>query len=368
MKICFLIPELNYAGAPKMLAWIVNQMKLKKYEVEIVAFFSDIVEQPLVDGVKFHYLGIKQSKKRFVRNTFGMLKTLKALHSYIKKSNPDIVVSFLDSVGYVYLFTNKIFSKRKVIVSERVDPYQHKGLTAKIRHKTMEYANGCVFQTEKARDYFNNKIKNKSVVIPNPAIINFNNEYKVCDFSQRDNRIVTVGRLSVKQKRQDILLQAFKIVHNARPEMKLEIFGGGPDLERINNLIIEMELTDCVKLMGVTKNVQKDIYNAKLFAFTSDYEGIPNSLIEAMSYGVPSVATDCSPGGAALLVKDGENGFLTNCGDVETLSKKMIELIENEKISNRFSKNSPLIIDTLSEYVIANKWEEFFNFINSENK
>lgn len=373
MKILFMIPALSYSGAPKMLSWIANQMAEKDHEVSIVSFFSDIAEHDLNERIKLHCLSINQSKSRIVRNTFGMFKTIRTLHKYVKSYNPDLILAFSNSVSFVYLAYNKIFERRKIIISERADPYQYKGILAKSRIHFMKKASASVFQTDGAREYFKkySKIYENSTVIPNPVFLKDDiqqnlNDYKVT-FAERDNRIVTVGRLSLKQKRQDVLIDAFEKVHKIHPELKLVIYGDGESKQSIEDIIKFKNLEDSVILAGKTLTVEKEIYNAKAFVLSSDFEGIPNSLIEALALGVPSVATDCSPGGARLLIKDGENGFLVDCGNSNALAEKLLELVENEEISNKFSQNAPKIINEFSEEKIASMWENYFiKTINSK--
>ena len=366
MKIALLIHRLTYSGAPKILGWIANQMANRGHDVTVISFFSDERASFLDEKVKFDSLKIRQSRNRFVRNTFGMLKSVSALHKHIKECNPDLIVSFLDSVGYIYLAVNKFFSKRKIVISERVDPYIYHGIISKVRFFLMGYANGIVFQTEGAKDYFKNKklIYNNSTIIPNPVFLKSANIDSVdslkVNYSDRDNRIVSVGRLSLKQKRHDVMIEAFEKLHITHPEMKLVIYGDGDGKEKIESLISEKGLDDFVVLAGQVDNVEQHIYNARAFVITSDYEGIPNSLIEAMAIGVPSVSTDCSPGGARLLIEDGENGFVVNRSDSEAIAQRLIELIDNEELSNRFSVASRDIVNKFSEEKIGTLWERYF--------
>lgn len=372
MKMAFLIHHLAYSGAPKMLAWVANQMADRGHEVIIVSFFSDKIEQSLRDNISFVSLSVKKSKSRLVRNTIGMLKTVARLRKFINSQNPDVVISFLDSVGYIYLWINRLLDKHKVIVSERSDPYQYHGIIGRLRTFLIKYADGVVFQTEGAMNYFDACVRNMGVVIPNPVVLKKHVSDNIQQFrfkyKQRDNRIVTVGRLSILQKRHDVLLDAFSIVHKKHPEITLHIYGDGSDKDEIFRMIKERHLEYAVFLEGKTSNVEKDICSARVFALSSDFEGIPNALIEAMSIGVPCVSTNCSPGGAALLINNGENGYLTEKSNAKDLAEKLIVLIENEAISNKLSDNAVNISETFSESVVADKWEKFsykiINYIN----
>ena len=369
MKIVFIAPVVGYHGASKMFAWVANQMSRAGFDVEIISFFSNTIGIPIDKKIKFHYLGIKQSKNRIVRNTFGMVKTLKKLDVSIKKIRPDVMVSFLDSVGYMYL---PIARKRcKVVISERIDPHAYKGFISKMRFYLMKFADLTVFQTEGAREFFKGKydIYKKSVVIPNPVVLTDEVKAlrdKIPTFEERDNRIVTVGRLSLHQKRQDVLLKAFNIVHKKYPELQLVIYGDGEDKEKIQQMITKLKLNDCVTLAGKVLGVEKEISNAKAFVLTSDYEGIPNALIEALSVGVPCVSTDCSPGGAKLLINNGENGFLVSRGNSKQVAEKLRNIIENKELSENFSQRGMKIAEEFDENKIVNMWEKNFGILGGK--
>ena len=124
-------------------------------------------------------------------------------------------------------------------------------------------------------------------------------------------------------------------------------------------MIDSIGLTGSAVLAGRTNNVFEDIYKAKAFVLSSDFEGIPNALIESMSIGVPSVSTDCSPGGAALLIKNGENGYIVPRGDAAALAEKLSVVVDSKEVSERFSTNSVFISETFSEATIADAWEYY---------
>ena len=368
MNIIFLTTVLGYSGAPKMLAWIANQMSRSGHSVKVLALYSDQCQQPLDSDIEFESLSLKRSKNRIIRNSIDILKSLNVVHRELKKSSPDVVVTFLDTVGYMYLLKNRFSKRYKMIASERSDPYTHKGISAKIKHKILSYADRIVFQTEGARECFskNRKIITKSVVIPNPIIPkSIDESVKHVKFCERDERIVSVGRLDLKQKRHDVMIDAFERVHQKHPELELHIYGDGQDRERIQAIIDSRGLGKSVFLRGRTDSVEREIFNARAFLFSSDFEGIPNALIEAMLAGVPAVATDCSPGGARLLIENYENGILVPRGDVATLSEALIRVVEDEERADSFSSKSPLILERFSESEISDMWRKCFTSLDN---
>ena len=365
MKILFTIPTLTYSGAPKMMAWVANQMAARGHGVRFVAFFSDEQARALHEKIEMRSLNVTRSKSRLARNTTKMAQALWRLHRTVKKEKPDVVVTFLDSVGSMYLPIARFFTKCKTVASERVDPYTYRGKMAQARFYLMRFADGTVFQTEGARRFFKERkrIYDNSAVIPNPVVIGEKTRALRGDaptFEERDDRVVTVGRLSLTQKRQDVLLDAFKIVAETRPELKLVIYGDGPDKGKIQELIDQKGLAERATLAGRVDGVENAIFNARAFALSSDFEGIPNALIEALSVGVPSVSTDCSPGGAALLIKDGENGFLVPRGDAKALAEKLAILVDDKATAERFTANGPAVERDFAEEPIAEQWEDYF--------
>lgn len=360
MKILFLISKLHYSGAPKMMAWIANQMAARGHRVTLISMYDRDNSQQLSPAVTLRLLGRHKSKSRLVRNTVDLAGTLHALRQCVREEQPDAVVSFLDAAGSMFLPLNFFFGSTPVLASERVDPSARKGLLGWFRHRLLRFADGIVFQTEGARAFyaFDARIQAKSRVIPNPVLLQPGQLCQPVPFSQRDNRMVSVGRLTMKQKRYDVMLDAFLLVYRARPELRLEIYGDGKDAALVRQMIAARGLENAVSLMGKTEDVFGALRRARAFVITSDYEGIPNSLIEAMSFGVPAVATDCSPGGARLLVEHEVNGLLAPCGDAAAIARGLLRLAEDEALSNRIAQNAIQIAEKFPEGPIADQWEQ----------
>ena len=96
-----------------------------------------------------------------------------------------------------------------------------------------------------------------------------------------------------------------------------------------------------------------------MFVMTSDYEGIPNALAEAMSLGLPCISTDCSPGGAALLMENGKNGLLVPVGDSDKLAEAMREYMDDPEFAEQMGRNAINIADTFSQEKILDQWISF---------
>ena len=99
MKILFLISKLHYSGAPKMMAWIANQMAARGHRVTLISMYDRDNSQQLSPAVTLRLLGRHKSKSRLARNTVDLAGTLHALRQCVREEQPDVVVSFLDAAA-----------------------------------------------------------------------------------------------------------------------------------------------------------------------------------------------------------------------------------------------------------------------------
>ena len=113
-----------------------------------------------------------------------------------------------------------------------------------------------------------------------------------------------------------------------------------------------------IKLMGKTSEVAAAIQTASMFVLTSDFEGIPNALLEAMSIGLPCISTKCSPGGAELLIEHEKNGLLVDCGNAEQLVAAMKRIADDKKFANCLAENAMQVNTIYSVDCIADLWDQ----------
>ena len=187
-------------------------------------------------------------------------------------------------------------------------------------------ADKIVFQTAGAQRFYSKRVQEKSTVILNPVNTN---GFPRHDFSCEKSEIVSVGRLEA-QKNRKLLIDAFELIASDFTEYQLTIYGEGSLRKELEDYVKAKGLQERVFLPGNQNNIQEHIKDASLFVLSSDYEGIPNALIEAMAIGLPCVSTDCSPGGARELIEEGISGLITPCSDVRKLSDAMRMMLSNK--------------------------------------
>jgi len=280
------------------------------------------------------------------------------LRQYIRKKNPDLVLT-MGVPLCIYTVPALIGTKVRHVVSERNDPAHFAGkTTTKILSRFfMRFADGYVFQTKQAQHYYNKNIIRKSVIIHNPLLnipIAENNE-KI----EIQKEIVTMGRL-VKQKNQEMLIHAFSLFNKEFPDYSLTIYGEGEEREKLQSVIESNQLQSKISLPGSTEDVLNKIKSATLFVLSSDFEGMPNALMEAMAVGLPCVSTDCPCGGPSELIQNGKNGILVPVGDATTMAEAMKKIISERDYAKSLGKEATHINETHSMDKICKQWQEFF--------
>lgn len=357
MKILFLNTNIGYGGASKILVWLANLCASKGYEVSILTYRDNCIRQDICSNIKFIYEPLEED----AHSLTSLFRTVRFLHTYIRKNKFDICVAFLFP-SQLRLSLASIGTSSKLLFSHRGDPYSKKtGLVNRfidaINLILFSRADAFVFQTEKAKKFFNNKVQKRSVVIPNPVVPL---QRTIDRKGNIEKVIVSVGRLDVKQKRQDLLISAFNLISNSYPDYKLVFYGDGPDEVELKRMA---EGNNRILFKGRTNNVVEAIQNASIFVLSSDFEGIPNALIEAMSIGVPCISTDCSPGGAALLIDNKVNGLLTRRGDIDDLASAISFYLDNSELAESNALNAMKISYKYSEKIIGSSWINFIENI-----
>ena len=287
---------------------------------------------------------------------------VKALKRYFRKNKPSTVISFLYDAMFLSLLS--VNRKNRLVISERVDPCQ--SLDSKIDlaffRKMFPRADEMVFQSPDVKKWYNENTDVKGTVIYNPI----KPELPLMHSGERNKNIVNFCRIN-SQKNLKLLIEAFSILHRDFPDYNLCIYGNAAGLAaaKYRDEVIEYaNSTDCrsdIHFYPASNNIHEIIKDSAMFVSSSDFEGMSNSMLEAMAMGMPVVCTDCPAGGARAVIKDHENGLLTPVGDAEALYKAMKEVIENPDLAKKMGENAAKIKEEQSVEKITKKWMEIIN-------
>ena len=343
-----------YGGAEKMLLWLSSGLYNDGYDIRICQIYDNVDLSDIV--VPVDNLHLKFIPSYLIRNlkyfTLGIFKII----SYIKKNNVQYVVSFGSNSFYLLGILKHILNY-KLLVSERGYPPAKRFF--KLRKILFEKADCCVFQTYGAKSYFDLEEGVKAFIIPNPV----NLPIEEWSDAGKSNVFIFVGRLDLGHKRVDLLIDAFQKVLNIVPDSILRIVGNGYDEEKVKMMVKDRHLDKSVEFLGFKKDIIQELSSARVFVLCSDIEGMPNALLEAMAYGMPVISTDCSPGGAAYLLGNNENGLLVPKGNIDDLSNAMISLITDGSKRRRYANKARERVKSLNPSIILPEWEKVFEML-----
>lgn len=344
--IFFVTPNLANGGAERVTAVLAQELARTENKVTLLYMKDGATVYPVGQGV---YVQKLFSGGARVRRIAGKILRLRRT----MRENP--TATFVAMLPYETLYT--FLASRglpcRIVYSLRNDPgNMNTRLDRFILRHIYPKADAIVFQTEDARNFFSQSVRDRGTVIPNPLSDSLPERYT----GVRKKEVVAVGRLTA-QKNLPMLLRAFAVVHEKHIDWQLRIYGQGELQEKLEELCENLGISECVKFCGFTPGVVQKINDSGVFAMPSNYEGISNAMLEALATGVPCVCTDCPIGGARMMIRDHENGLLVPVGDTEAMTQALLEIIENPALAERLSRHAVSIRETLSAATIAEKWK-----------
>jgi glycosyltransferase involved in cell wall biosynthesis len=351
MRIVLLSYFHGYGGAEKQTVLLANALA-KNHDVTIISICADDCKYEI--DVKVRRLFIPDKRNNLLRVVYRYLEIRKILNQL----KPDITISFWFQPVYLVAYIKKSITGH-VIYSERGDPddKEYSGLLGIVRRFTLKRIDGFVFQTHSARKCFDKKVFERSIVIPNALSITTTG---LNDSEPRRKAIVTVGRLC-SQKNHKMAVDAFAKVNKIVPEFTLEIYGEGEQEEFLTEYIKEKGLNDSVSIYTPTADIHSRIKDATMFVLSSEYEGMPNVLLEAMALGLPCISTDYRPGGVKELIVSGENGIIVPNNDCNAMAEAILSLLFDENQMRYIGRNAKKAAIKYSPDSCFDKWEGYLN-------
>lgn len=353
MKIALFYGSLGKGGTENTIVNLANELVLKNHSVDIIVLKNPNSSYSLSNDV--NVISLSKAKNSTMQRLF-------ALKRLMKDSNYDVVCTFAPKMLlYLKLVT---FSKNfRLIGFERSNPFLSvDGRLGKIVRKSLSpWADAYVFQTRGSMKFYPTKAQKRGVVIQNGLLGKINEVGKIAFSKRNENKIVSVGRL-IPSKGYDVIIKAFSEFSKNHPNHFLNIFGDGPEKERLQTLIDENCMSNKICLMGHTKNIYSEIFDARAFLYGSRQEGMPNALMEAMACGIPCISTNCDFGPSEL-IKNGENGILINVDDANEMYNMLTKVVDDDYFSESLSENAYKIRQTNDWKSIS---EKYINTITGE--
>lgn len=357
-RILIFINTLQIGGAERVVSLLLDHLK-NDFEIHL-ALYSNYVDYAIPAEVKVFQLDQPLMQNKVIRFLKLPQISLKVFR-YCKKNNINTSVAFLYRPCYINAIMKSFLGYRgKVIMCEgthQTTMQESHSVIYRMFSKFMVMysykradlilANSYAIQTDLIENF---KIKTPVRVIYNPVDLQLIKSHTAEEpdfiFEKDIFHFITVGNLR-KEKNQLLLIQAFFILKNL--PCRLLIVGAGVMEEVLKQKVAELGLTEKVVFCGFDKNPFKYVKRSDCFVLSSDVEGFPNVLIEALACGKPVISTDCSSGPRELLAPDtdlhhralnnyeiGHYGILTPVKDVISMANAMKKMMEDEALRQQF--------------------------------
>ncbi|MNS21330.1 D-inositol 3-phosphate glycosyltransferase [compost metagenome] len=367
MKLLYIVPSINNeGGVARVLSAKADYLIEKKgYEVHILT--QNNGNFPLFfffnSKIILHDMILKGKMIKF------FLNYVKELNGYCKTINPDLII--VSDNGFKGYFVPMLLGKKIPIIfeshgskyieeKELESGFISKLITAvKLSLKEFggkKFNSFVALSNESLKEW---KLDN-GIVIPNPLVTKSKIQSNLAS-----KKIIAVGRHSY-EKGLDRLLEIWQKVIVKHPDWILEIYGtANPEFD-LEQFASKFQISDSIRFCNPVKDIEEKFTTASLLAMTSRTEGFGLVLIEAMASGLPCIAYDC-PVGPRSIIKDEENGFLIEDGNIDLFVEKLSLLIENEDIRKRLGEKAQISGANYDLDAIMKQWQNLFESL-LENK
>jgi len=344
-------------GAEKMLCFLAEELLNRGYTVHIFSWDPPCASSfyKISDDVHWHKMNFLGGFRDKVRRSIILFRLL--LRYRIR-----VLIGFVMS-GDMTVFAAALASGTKVIAAERNAPsmyyYLYGSFRRWINFNLLRFANKIIVQNEQFRTEYPKYLIKKIVSIPNP-VKKTTSKASPCGFSGQAKVVLYIGRLEPVQKRPEILLEAFALVATSYPGWNLVFVGDGISKVHLLARIRELRLESRIFIFETTHDVEPFFLGAQLYAMPSAWEGFPNALAEAMSYGLPSIGFEGSQGVASLISK--EQGWLAKGSNSHNeLAKSLASAFDspNERVTRGISASR--LTEAFDANEIIDIWENVIN-------
>lgn len=330
-NIVLAVPTLSHGGAERVMSLWANELHRRGYHVSLLLFYRVSSEYSLDEGIPVHVVAENEAAFR----SMGVFKRRNVLRALLRQLAPDTIISALPLMqALVMLASNGLGI-------ERVDLLRNNPNHGRVHDNALYWmvwracfrsSDRIIVQTSDQLRFLTNRERKKSRVVPNPLSERFSAN-EASDRTGALARCIAVGRLH-PQKGYRMMVEAFAQAARKRDDISLRIFGAGQEAyeRQLQEWIDKAGMQDRIHLMGWSDRMEEEYGDADVYLLSSEYEGMPNALMEAMASGLVCVSTDCDTGPRDL-IENGVSGFLVPVGDESGFARaiaKALSLDANE--------------------------------------
>ena len=322
-KIMFLINRFGYGGAEKTFTEEIKMLSSMGYEVSLAFLYGSEL-----DSTNLHLLKTEQISFLKFKNLYDIRGYVR-LVKLVREKNVSKIYSTLDDANFVSRLLKLFLPSLKIYIREANIAYKKslKMRTADIFLNLLSYKIVAVSRAVKQSIFYSTKV----IVLENGVYL----PHKTVSYRKKDKvNILSVGSLEEKKDH----LSLFQSLKDVDFGFRLNVAGNGSLKDQLGSFIRQNHLDDRISLLGnLEREKLNEVYlNSDIFVLSSKWEGFPNVLLEAMSYGLPVVSTKVS--GAEDLIEDGKSGFLVPVGDVKKLEEAILKLATDYDLRKRMGE------------------------------
>lgn len=358
-NIAIVIPNITTrAGTERAVSNLANILYKIGYNVFILSIASNSGNCPffLDDSIHIIHLKLPYVKKNLGFFIVHYLKIFYSLKDLAKKLNLDAYIGTYNLLNFIISLLPKSLKK---IGCEHFNYEASNKMINFAKRFFYKRLNAVVLLTERDKEHY--KFCKNVFVIPNslsfiPTNIN--------DCKQK--KMISLGRLT-RQKGYDLLIKSISIIKEHLEGWIIEIYGDGEDKNELQKSILNLGLEHLISIKAPSNDVQDIYLSASIYLSSSRWEGLPMVLLEAQSCGIPCVAFDCRCGPAEIIEND-KTGYVVPLGDLELFSRKVLYLVQNERIRMELGKNARIESERFSTENILIKWKDLFENLNKQKQ
>ena len=330
MKIALFCDSLqNSGGIERMTVSLANLLVKNDVIVDIIVCSSYIESFYNIDS-KINVIKLNSDFKKRIQSAITLRKVL-LLNHY------DIFINVAIPMGQISLLTFLTLKKSPSLIAwEHFHLYAGSKIGYLFRLLSCILCKKTIVLTDQDKGKYPKFLQKKIQRIYNFTIDHFE-EYNSCT-TKKENIVLSVGRLE-NQKGFDLLLPIWKKVQNRVDGWKLYIIGSGSMKKYLQSKITQMNINNTVEILPATPRIIDYYKKSSVYVMTSRYEGLPMVLLEARSFGLPTISFDC-PNGPSEIIHDGKDGYVIPMNNGELFSNRLIELIKEKEKRLIFSENS----------------------------
>jgi GalNAc-alpha-(1->4)-GalNAc-alpha-(1->3)-diNAcBac-PP-undecaprenol alpha-1,4-N-acetyl-D-galactosaminyltransferase len=367
MKVTLVIGSMESGGAERVMSILANYWATHGWEVTLLTLV-DRTNPPfyqLEPQIHLKQLGVVGKEPNLLAAVQARWQRIAVLRAAIITSQPDVVISFMNTVNVLVLMASWNLNI-PTIISEHIYPaFTDANKFGQLLMKwTYRYADRVTLLTQNALPFYPATQGYRSIVMPNPVLT------PAPDVSTTQllptPTLVAMGRLH-PQKGFDLLLKAFAQIQPKYPDWHLTILGEGAMRQELENLRTQLGLIDRVHLPGSVQNVNAYLRQADLFVMPSRFEGFPMALCEAMACGLPVLATDCLSGPSEI-VRNGIDGVLVAVADVDALARGLDALMSDPAQRQQLAQAAPQVLERFGLERVMGMWTDAVKQVIAERR